>query len=440
MNILIIGSGAREHALAKAFHRSPQAPHLFCCGTSNNPGIKKLTTEYWQGDICNSDHIVSLAHQWKIDFAIIGPEAPLEKGLADILWKNNIPTIGPKKILAQLETSKSFTRELLTKYKIAGSPLYKTFYGLEGAKEFLHQLGEGNYVIKANGLMGGKGVKVAGDHLHSISEAYQFCEELVAAKQNFVIEEKCIGQEFSFMCFCDGKTLVPMPLVQDHKRAFVNDQGPNTGGMGSYSDANHRLPFLTEDDVRAAYSINQAAVSALTYEYHEEYIGILYGSFMATKTGVRLIEFNARFGDPEALNVLAILEADFVEICLAMIKGKLTHDMVRFANLATVCKYVVPEGYPDHPVKDELVDVSQVKNVEQLYLAAVDERAGALYATGSRTAAIVGVAKTIAEAEQLAEQDVQHIQGKLFHRPDIGTSDLIRQRVRQMSDLRRCVI
>lgn len=440
MNILIIGSGAREHALIKALHRSPQKPTLFCCGTSNNPGIKKFTTQYWLGNICDTDAIVKLARDWKIDITIIGPEAPLEQGLADVLWKNNIPTIGPKRILAQLETSKSFTRDLCAKYKIAGSLIYKKFHQLEGVKEFLHHLGDGNYVIKANGLMGGKGVKVAGDHLHSIAEAYQFCEELVAAGQTFVIEEKVVGQEFSFMCFCDGKSLVPMPLVQDHKRAFVNDEGPNTGGMGSYSDANHRLPFLTEDDVYAAYSINQAAISALTYEYREEYIGFLYGSFMATKAGIRLIEFNARLGDPEALNVLAILESDFVAICIAMVRGTLTPDLVRFANAATVCKYVVPEGYPDHPVKNELIDVSAVQNQEQLYLASVDERDGKLYATGSRAAAIVGIAKTIAEAEQAAEADVTRIHGKVFHRPDIGTTELIRKRVKQMSELRRCAI
>jgi len=436
INVLIIGSGAREHAIANAFKRSPQQPTLFCCATSNNPGIRELTHHYRICNITDCDVILKQAIDWQIDLAIIGPEAPLEQGLADSLWKNGIPTIGPKKKLAQIETSKAFTRDLLKKYHIAGSPEYQVFHDLSGVKEFLAKLGENGYVIKANGLMGGKGVKVAGDHLHSINEAYQFCEELNEQNQSFVIEEKCIGEEFSFMCFCDGETLIPMPLVQDHKRAFVNDAGPNTGGMGSYSDANHSLPFLTERDVTLAWQINQAVVSALTAEFGEKYIGILYGSFMATKDGVRLIEFNARFGDPESLNVLAILETDFVAICQAMVTGRLTQDLVQFAEQATVCKYAVPEGYPHHPVKNEIVDISDVKHKAQLYLAAVDERDGKLYATGSRTAAVVGVADTITLAEKIAEDDINRIKGLLFHRKDIGTPELIQRRIETMRALR----
>lgn len=440
MNILIIGSGAREHAIAKTLKRSSQNIQIFCCATSRNPGIQKLTQNYWLGDICNRDDIVKLAREWHIDFAIIGPEAPLEKGIADALWSHSIPAIGPKQKLAQLETSKAFTRDLVKKYHIPGSPIYRVFQDVTNVNDFLQQLGEGNYVIKANGLMGGKGVKVAGDHLHSFLEAYQFCEEIIANGQSFVIEEKFIGQEFSLLCFCDGETLVPMPAVQDHKRAFVNDEGPNTGGMGSYSDANHRLPFLTVDDINAAQKINEEVVAALTKECGEKYIGILYGSFMATKDGVRLIEYNARFGDPEAMNVLAILESDFVAICQAMINGKLSSHLVQFANLATVCKYAVPNGYPDKPVKNVEIDASKIKNPEQLYFAAVDERDGKLYATGSRAVAVVGIGKTIAEAEKSAEQEIQQVNGPLFHREDIGTEALIRKRVKQMQGLRQCVI
>lgn len=439
MKILIIGSGAREHAIAKALSRSPQQPNIYCYATSRNPGIQKLSKKYEIGHICNPAEVVNIAREWKIDLAIIGPEAPLENGLADALWDNAIPTIGPKKILAQLETSKTFTRDLLSRHAIQGTVRYRAFDTVVGAKEFLLQLGTGCYVIKANGLMGGKGVKVAGDHLHSFEEALQFCVDIIACGQSFVIEEKLIGQEFSLLCFSDGKTLIPMPAVQDHKRAFVNDEGPNTGGMGSYSDANHRLPFLASDDLIEAQKINENVMNALRAEYNEKYIGILYGSFMATKTGVHLIEYNARFGDPEALNVLSILETDFVSICEAMTKGCLTSDLVRFANLATVCKYAVPQGYPDQPIKDVEIDVSKVKNPEQLYFAAVDERAGKLYATGSRAVAIVGIAPTISEAEKIAEAEIQLISGPLFHREDIGTDYLIKRRIQHMQGLRQCL-
>jgi phosphoribosylamine--glycine ligase len=440
MKILIVGSGAREHAIARALQRSPQKPQIFCCGTHHNPGIQALTTNYWVGDISDIEAVVKVAREWGIDIAIIGPEAPLEKGLADILWDNAIATVGPKKKLARIETSKSFARELLKKYRIPGSPKYKVFHSTVDVKEFLQQLGADNYVVKADGLMGGKGVKVAGDHLHSFAEAYAFCETLVAQGSAFVIEEKCVGQEFSLLSFCDGHSLVPMPVVQDHKRAFVNDEGPNTGGMGSYSAGNHSLPFLRERDIEKAQHINEALLTALTAEYREKYIGILYGSFMATKDGVRLIEYNVRFGDPEAMNVLAILESDFVAICQALVTGRLSPSHVSFANLATVCKYAVPEGYPDHPVKDAVIDVSEVQHPEQLYLAAVDAREGQLIATGSRAAAVVGVAHTIAEAEKIAEEEINRIHGKLFHRADIGTTELIQRRIKQMEELRQCSV
>lgn len=440
MNILIIGSGAREHVIAKAFKRSATNTALYCFASSNNPGIQALTTEYWIGNICDADAIVKAAVQNQIDFALIGPEAPLEQGVADALWQASIPTIGPKKALARIETSKAFTRDLVKKFNIPGSPIYQVFHDLNGVKEFLHILGDGNYVIKADGLMGGKGVKVAGDHLHSLDEAYSYCQELYSLNMHFVIEEKFIGQEFSLMSFCDGHRLIPMPLVQDHKRAYVNDEGPNTGGMGTYSDTNHRLPFVTEKDVADAQAINEAVVQALMKECNEKFIGILYGSFMVTKSGVRLIEYNARFGDPEVMNVLSILESDFVDVCQAMILGKLTPEAVKFAHAATVCKYAVPEGYPDQPVKNAEINVSKVVNPEQLYLGAVDMINDKLVETGSRTAAVVGVAATLSEAEKAAEEDINRIVGPLFHREDIGTHALIQKRINQMRELRKSTI
>ena len=177
--------------------------------------------------------------------AIIGPEAPLANGVVDELQKNNIQCVGPTKDLAQIETSKSFTRDLMRKYNIPGCPDYQTFNDLNNVSEYLNTLGE-NYVVKFDGLMGGKGVKVSGEHLNSHAEAIEYCEQIIANNGKFVIEEKLIGEEFSLMSFCDGEHLIHMPPIQDHKRAYENDTGPNTGGMGSYNDVNQSLPFLNK--------------------------------------------------------------------------------------------------------------------------------------------------------------------------------------------------
>lgn len=436
MNVLIIGSGAREHAIAKALHQSKHKPELYCCGSANNPGIQSLCASYWIGDITHAKNVNACAQQWGIHLAIIGPEAPLEQGVADALWDIGIPVIGPKKKLAQIETSKSFARDIMTTYQIPGAPKYKTFDTLTGVEEFLNELGEGNYVVKANGLMSGKGVKVAGDHLHSIHEAMEYCREQLHHNQKIVIEEKLVGQEFSLMSFADGNSMVPMPIVQDFKRAYVDDKGPNTGGMGSYSAENHSLPFLTDADVKKAQQINQAVLQALTAEFGDKYIGILYGGFMATAKGVYVIEFNARFGDPESLNVLSILESDFLDVCLAMANQRLDTTDIQFMNKATVCKYAVPESYPNSSSELMEINIDAVKNKTNLFLGAVHLQDGKLYATGSRTAAVVGVAGTIEQAEKLAQEDIERIKGPLVHRKDIGTTPLINRRIQEMSRLR----
>lgn len=437
MNILIIGSGAREHALAKTIARTSPNARIFCIGSSHNPGIHSLCDAFIVGNILQNETILQQAITWKIDMAIIGPEAPLACGLADCLQQQGIAVVGPTKQLAQLETSKAFTRHLLQQFAIPGSPEFQVFHTLEGVENCLKRWGPQGYVIKADGLMGGKGVKVAGEHLHSLEEALQFCTELTQQQIPFLIEEKLEGQEFSFICMTDGHTLLPLPLVQDHKRAFDNDQGPNTGGMGSYSCADHRLPFLTPQDIEQAFATNLAVLQALQEHCNERYNGILYGSFMATKDGVRLIEYNARFGDPEAINILPLFEGDFADCCFQLTQGKLHTVKAAFKPLATVCKYAVPIGYPDNALKNIAIDTDSVANKDCLYYAAVDERNGQLFATGSRAIAVLGQAADLQTAEQMAETEIARIQGELFYRRDIGTQPLIQRKIQHMEQLRR---
>ena len=433
--ILLLGSGAREHAIARALACSPQNPAIACLAANKNPGIQKLAEQFKVGSISDPKSVVSFAQKCCAKLTIIGPEAPLQAGVADALWNAGIPIVGPKKAHAQIETSKGFTRDLLAKYNIPGGLLYRRFDSLDGVAEFLEELGE-YYVVKYDGLMGGKGVKVSGDHLHSHDEALDYCTELVNRGGSFVVEEKLIGEEFSLMSFCDGEHLAHMPPVQDHKRAYEGDEGPNTGGMGSYSDADHSLPFLTDDDISHAQKINETTAQALKKEFSEGYKGVLYGGFIATADGVKLIEYNARLGDPEAMNVLPLLESDFVEVCHGIVNGNLDERNVSFSRRATVCKYAVPEGYPDSPVKGEPIDVSSVTDTSQLYYASVDMKDGTLIEAGSRTVAYVGIAGSLVKAEAKAGAEISKVRGPLFHRTDIGTTELIQKRVEHMQTLR----
>jgi phosphoribosylamine--glycine ligase len=434
--ILIVGSGAREHAIALTLVRSPQRPELLCFSGARNPGIVELCAAYGVGNIVDPADVVEFAREQGATLAVIGPEAPLAAGVADALIAAGVGVVGPMKSLARIESSKAFARELLAKHDIAGNPFFQRFEAMDGVEEILVEYA-GRHVIKDDGLAGGKGVKVCGDHLMSLADSLAFCEELVVLGHPFVVEEKVEGEEFSLMSFCDGETLRHMPVVQDHKRAFEGDTGPNTGGMGTYSDVDHSLPFLSSKAIAEAQAINERVAAALAVECGAGFRGILYGGFMATKDGVKLIEYNARFGDPEALNLLTLLESDFVAICRAIADGTLSDVAVCFANKASVCKYVVPEGYPDAPRKGDVVMLpTEVPEGVTVFLSAVDVNDGELVATGSRTVAVVGVADTIAAAESLCESVVKQIGGPFFHRADIGTEAAIARRVEHMKAVR----
>ncbi|MFC6644373.1 phosphoribosylamine--glycine ligase [Granulicella cerasi] len=434
--ILIVGSGAREHAIAVALARSPQQPEVLCFGSARNPGIAALASAYTTGKTTDAVAVARFAVEHQATIAIVGPEDPLAAGVADALWSAGVPNVGPTASLARLESSKGFTRSLLDTAGIDANPAFERFTSMDGVQEWLDRF-PAAHVIKDDGLAGGKGVKVYGDHLHSLEESLAYCEELTAAGRPFVLEEKLIGQEFSLLSFSDGTTLRHMPAVQDHKRAYNNDEGPNTGGMGTYTDADGSLPFLEPNDIALAQSINERTIAALREQCGEPYRGILYGGFIATATGVRLIEYNARFGDPESLNLLTLLESDFVAICRGIADEKLDSVEVKFNAQASVCKYIVPEGYPEAPRKgDDVVLPSGLPSAVTTYLGAVDEKDGQLVATGSRTVGFVAVGSTIAEAEALCQQACDAVSGPFFFRSDIATKPALDLRIRMMKELR----
>lgn len=444
MKILLIGNGAREHAIAEAIKRSQKEIELITFAKAKNPGIFALSSEYEIGDIMDFEHLKSFAKDKNIDFAIVGPDDPIGEGAVDALEEVGIRSVAPKKSLARLEASKSFARDLLSKYNIDGNPKFRVFHlealndGAEKAvkeyiKNFMNEVG-GQFVVKADGLCAGKGVKVVGDHLKGIDDGIEYAMECLREDEHVVVEEKFIGQEFSLMSFVDGRTVIDMPSVQDHKRAFDGDKGPNTGGMGTYSYP-ECLPFLTQKDLDDAHNISVKTMKALEEECGEPFKGIMYGGFIVTKNGVKLIEYNVRFGDPEAMNVLPILETDFVDICLAILDQKLSELDIKFSKKATVCKYAVPEGYPDNPKKGAEIEVGEMPEGTKVYYASVDEKDGKLYLSSSRAIAVVGIADDIESAEKIAEEAVCQIKGPVFHRRDIGTAELIGKRVEMMRGL-----
>jgi len=437
-NILLLGNGAREHAIAEAISRSAPKPRLFSFMKANNPGIASLSETVKLGSYSDLKAIKGFAAQNKIEFVVIGPEDPLSNGVVDALAQIGIPAVGPTKSLARLETSKSFTRNLVSKYNIPGNPQFKVFTSIEGVETFVNKL-EG-IVIKPDGLTGGKGVMVQGDHFATREEALKICRKILTENQSLIVEEKFDGEEFSLQCLCDGKTVVATPLVQDHKRRFEGDKGPNTGGMGSYSLPNHSLPFLNPEDTLAGLEISRK-VAALIQETGSPYKGIMYGGFIATKTGVKLLEYNARFGDPEAMNILPLLKTDFLEICRHIIAGTLDKLKIEFEPKATVCKYVVPKGYglpanhPDAVSSRAKIEVGNVRKA-RLYYSSVDKKEDSLYLSSSRAIGIVGIADTLEKAEKIAQDGVKAIKGPVAYRADIGTSELIQKRIDHMKKIR----
>jgi len=435
MNCLIIGHGAREHVIGETLVKGGAS--LFAFMSFKNAGLEDLSKKVKIHSETDFKEIIDFSKENKIDFAVIGPEAPLVVGIVDALEKGGIPCIGPKIEAAQLEGSKVFTRNLLEKYNINSNVKSKVFDSMDGIESYIKDMGEENIVVKPEGLTGGKGVKVYGDHLFSKADILEYCQELIKNNNRFLLEEKCVGEEFTLQTFVDGKTVLGSPLVQDHKRAYEDDKGPNTGGMGSYSMEDHLMPFITQKDVDNALEDMKKTIAAVRAETGVEYKGFLYGQFMKTVHGLKLIEYNSRFGDPEAMNVLPILKGNLVDICWMIINGNLSQNF-KFEKKATVCKYLAPEGYPVNPKRDEQIKINREKinkSGAKYYYASVYRESGKIFTTTSRAMGVLGIADSLEDAEKIAEAGVNCIEGKLFHRKDVGTRRLLQKRIDHMNSL-----
>ncbi|MDR2967090.1 MAG: phosphoribosylamine--glycine ligase [Methanobacteriaceae archaeon] len=435
MNVLVVGTGAREHAICESLKDDIK---LFSYMSNKNPGIAKIA-KFKQGNEGEVEKVAKYANENNIDMAVIGPEGPLGKGIVDELEKHGINCVGPNIEAAKIETDKSFMRKLFEDHKIKGSLIYKVFDNYEDIVEFLDDFDK-DAVVKPVGLTGGKGVKIVGDHLKDNSEAKNYAKEVMDRKMGgfpqVIIEERLIGEEFTVQAFCDGDNLAAMPIAQDHPCAFEGGRGPITGGMGSYSDNNGILPFLSQDDYDASVAIMKDTITAIKKEA-SPYKGILYGQFMLCENGPKLIEYNARFGDPEVMNVLPIMKTKMIDVCEAIVDGNLKK--VRFEEKASVCKYLVPDGYPETKFANSIIKVDEDKINSlgaKVFYAAVNQKDDGIYTTSSRALGIVGIGESIAESEAIAEEACKYISGNLYHRKDIGTAKLIQKRIHHMKDIR----
>ncbi len=441
IRVLLVGGGAREHAMARLITRTSDA-ELLAVMKHRNPGIAALARSVFVHDEVDVAGVVAWAREQGADLAVVGPEAPLECGLSDALQEARIPCASPSQAAARIETDKTYMRQLMERYDVPGRLGFHRFDALEPALAFLDEHGP-VWAIKPVGLTGGKGVQVYGDHFTSVDGAKGYVRSIFdsgAGGGALQFEELAVGEEFTVMAFTDGETVLPMVAVQDHKRLRDGDEGPNTGGMGSYSQADGLLPFLTRGEYAEALSILQALVRALD-EDGARYVGTIYGQFMLTAEGPRVIEVNARFGDPEAMNVLHLLETDYVMLLRAMVEGQLAKRKLTFRPNATVVKYAVPRGYGDGtPTPGARVKVDEAAIDEEggtVYYGSISESSRGLSTLTSRTLAILGEAETIAEAERIAEAALKHVQcDDLVVRHDIGTSALIERRIKHMKAVR----
>ncbi|USZ67985.1 phosphoribosylamine--glycine ligase [Halorussus salilacus] len=424
--VLLVGGGGREHAIARALAGSDAA--LYACAGNRNPGIAALAEGFETLETTNPTAVVEYAEEVGATLAVVGPEGPLAAGVADALDDAGIYAFGPNAEEARIETDKAFQRRFMRERGIPGCPDFETFDDLDAACEYIDDY-DGDLAVKPAGLTGGKGVRVIGDQVTK-AEAKEYLRN--SDYDRVVLEERLVGEEFTVQALVANGDLRVAPAVQDHKRAYEGDEGPNTGGMGSYSDSGLALPFMTDGDYREAVEVLEATVEAL-----DGYKGVLYGQFMLTADGVKVVEFNARFGDPEAMNTLPVLNTDFLDVLVAAREGDSLPEL-SFSSKATVCKYAVPEGYPEDPKAGARVEISPENAGDALlFYASVDQREDGIYTTTSRAFAVVGVADTIAAAEEIAE-DALAVAGEegLDVRHDIGKADLVQKRIDHMDELR----
>lgn len=457
MKILLVGGGGREHAIAKALCKSPKEPRLCCISDLVNPGIegfvKRSRGEYIRGNINDPGIVAGAASRLGVDFVFVGPEEPNFHGVPDRLEEMGIACIGARRSVAELEMSKASMRDLQWKYRIPGRLWYKKFKTFEEAVPYIEEYAD-SVALKPARQAGGKGVKVIEDfqvylqddkrkvkreHAESIVSEYMKGYEDIDYK--LLIEERVWGPEYTVHCFSDGKTVLPMPAVQDNKHAFDGDLGLETGGMGSIScgmnlrwGIEDERAILTNDEYKRSAEIVKMMIDSIQKETGERYRGIVAGQMMLTSVwGPTVIEMYSRLGDPEAANVLSVLKTDLVEICEAIVDVRLSKIKAEFEEWAVAVKAVCPEGYPNRRDLASGHPVLLKGSGEGILWASADRRGGEVLTGGSRVVECVGKGESIPEASRRAETLTSKVAlsdgWKLYHRADIGSEKSMERRI-----------
>ncbi|MFY9287717.1 MAG: phosphoribosylamine--glycine ligase [Alphaproteobacteria bacterium] len=418
MKVLVIGSGGREHALCWAMAQSPLLTKLYCA--PGNAGIAAVA-ECLSIAVDKIPEILTACRKHQIDFVVIGPELPLTLGLADELRKEGIPCFGPSKAAAAIEGSKGFMKDLCSK---AGVPTaaYQRFTDAASAKDYIRAHGA-PIVVKADGLAAGKGVTVA----HTMEEAFAAVDDAMTknifgdAGSSLVIEECMEGEEVSFFALCDGEVALPFAAAQDHKAVYDDDKGPNTGGMGAYSPA----PIVDADmQSRIMREIIEPTIKTMK-DMGCPFTGVLFAGLMMTKTGPKLIEFNARFGDPETEVMLLRLKSDLLSVLFAASKGMLDGITLQWHDYAALTVIMAANGYPGSYKKGSVINgldqAAQISSTVVFHAGTERAITGEITATGGRVLAVTGIGGTIAEAQAKAYEAVDAIKWpEGFCRRDIG--------------------
>ena len=411
--VLVVGSGGREHAIVKSFSNSPKVEKIYCA--PGNAGISEQA-ECINIKVTDVEALVNFAQRNHIDLVVIGPEAALDAGLADALLKADIKVFGPSRSAARVESSKEYAKKLMKKYHVPTAE-YSSFNNFGEALEYIKNKPM-PIVIKYDGLAAGKGVIIAQTQNEAKEALKEILQNKIFGDGNVIIEDFLEGPEFSFMCFVNGEKVYPLEIAQDHKRAFDGDKGPNTGGMGAYSP----VPFITvEIREKALNEIMKPMASALVKE-NNSFCGVLYGGLILTKDGPKVIEFNARFGDPETEVVLPRLESDLYEFIEAVLKGD--EFLPEWSKDAVLGVVLASQGYPGSYEKGKIIKGLDKLSGDVFHMGTVKNKDE--YKTdGGRVLMVTGRGDDLAEANLNAISEIALIEcDSLFHRTDIGKAVL----------------